>query len=98
MKVVFKIALVLVLGARPARADRRMYAETYEAVTAAKGELDVESWTTYAPLGELDGAAASRGVREMIELEYGLTHRWDVALYNMVDLITSGTTTSGYAG
>jgi hypothetical protein len=76
-----------------------MYAETYEAVTAPKGELDVESWTTYAPLGELDGAAASRGVRQMIELEYGLTDRWDIALYNMFDGITAANmTASGYAG
>jgi hypothetical protein len=100
MKVVFNstcAATVFVL-ASPAHADRRMYAETYEAVTAPKGELDVESWTTYAPLGELDGAAASRGVREMIELEYGITDRWDVALYNMIDGITSGDTQSGYAG
>lgn len=82
---------------RPARADRRAYGQTYEAVTAPQGELDVEMWTTYARLGEVDGGPASRGVRQMIELEYGITDRWDVALYNMADLGTDETD-SGYAG
>jgi hypothetical protein len=85
------------LAPAPARADRRAYGQTYEAVTATEGELDVEMWTTYAHLGEVDGGPPSRGVREMIELEYGLTDRWDVALYNMLDF-TTGDTDSGYAG
>ena len=98
MKVVFKSVVALAVLAGEADADRRMYAETYEAVTAPKGELDVESWTTYGRAGELDGGPASRGVRQMIELEYGLTDRWDVAVYNMFDGIIGGDTQSGYAG
>jgi hypothetical protein len=86
------------LPASAARADRRAYGITYEAVTAPRGELDVETWTTIAPQGEVDGGPSSRGMREMIELEYGITDRWDVALYNMLDMITSGDTDSGYAG
>jgi hypothetical protein len=88
---------VLQLSAKSAIADRRAYGETYEAVLAPKGELDIETWSTYAPQGEIDGGPASRGVREMIELEYGITDRWDAALYNMLD-ITTGDTASGYAG
>src|SRR5689334_15608717 len=84
----------LAVGEGAARADRRAYGETYEAVIAPKGELDVEVWSTYAAAGELDGGPASRGAREMVELEYGITDRWDAALYNMVDL----TGDSGYAG
>jgi hypothetical protein len=95
------IALVLAAAAAllpgSAQADRRAYGTTYEAVTAPKGELDVESWTTYAPEGEVEGSAASKGMREMIELEYGITDHWDVALYNMLDIV-SGETDSGYAG
>ena len=91
------VALVAAVAA-PARADRRAYGVTYEAVTAPKGELDVETWSTFSPAGELDGGPASRGVREMVELEYGLTDRWDAALYNMLDVITSGDTKTGYAG
>ena len=67
-------------------------------MTAPRGELDVETWTTIAPQGEVEGGPAARGMREMIELEYGITDRWDVALYNMLDMITSGETDSGYAG
>jgi hypothetical protein len=86
------------LSSQAAHADRRAYGTTYEAVTAPKGEIDVETWTTFAPEGEIGGGPSSRGVREMIELEYGITDHWDVALYNMVDMITSGETKSGYAG
>jgi hypothetical protein len=93
--VLFAAAL---LTSSQAMADRRAYGVTYEAVTAPRGELDVETWTTIAPQGEIDGGPSSRGLREMIELEYGITDRWDVALYNMVDKITSGDTDSGYAG
>jgi len=92
------LALSAAMSTREAAADRRAYGETYEAVTAPKGELDVELWTTYARLGEIDGGPASRGVRQMIELEYGITDRWDMALYNMFDAITTGDTSSGYAG
>ena len=81
-----------------ALADRRAYGVTYEAVTAPRGELDVEVWSTIAPKGEVDGGPSSRGLRQMIELEYGITDRWDMALYNMLDVITSGDTESGYAG
>jgi hypothetical protein len=95
----FAAALLAVpLVAPDAFADRRAYGTTYEAVTAPKGEIDVESWSTFAPDGEISGGPSSRGVREMIELEYGITDRWDVALYNMLDMITSGDTESGYAG
>jgi hypothetical protein len=87
-----------VLSSPDAFADRRAYGTTYEAVTAPRGEIDVETWTTFAPNGEVDGGPSSRGMREMIEIEYGITDHWDAALYNMLDMITSGDTDSGYAG
>src|SRR5215813_10295055 len=86
------------LPASTALADRRAYGTTYEAVTAPRGELDVETWTTFAPHGEVDGGPSSRGLREMVELEYGITDRWDAALYNMLDVTTTDETSSGYAG
>jgi len=92
------VGVVLPLLVSQAHADRRAYGVTYEAVTAPRGELDVETWSTFAPQGEVDGGPSSRGVREMIELEYGITDRWDAALYNMLDMITTGDTASGYAG
>jgi hypothetical protein len=87
----------LVVQAGVARADRRAYATTYEAVTAPRGELDVELWSTYAGDGEVLDGPPSKGFRNMVELEYGLTDRWDVALYNLLDVDTvSGDT--GYGG
>jgi hypothetical protein len=92
------LVAVAVLASSEARADRRAYGTTYEAVTAPRGEIDLETWTTFAPEGEVDGGPSSRGLREMIEIEYGITDHWDAALYNMVDMITSGDTDSGYSG
>ena len=93
----FAALVVLPLLAHDAFADRRAYGVTYEAVTAPKGEIDLESWSTFAPAGEITGGPSSRGVREMIEIEYGITDRWDMALYNMIDA-TSDSATTGYAG
>jgi hypothetical protein len=90
--------LLIPLGASRADADRRAYGTTYEAVTAPQGEVDVETWSTFAPRGEVEGGPSSRGIREMIELEYGITDHWDVALYNMLDMITASGAESGYAG
>jgi len=90
-------ALALVFIAAPAHADRRAYGTTYEAVTAPKGELDVELWSTYARDGEVEGGPPSKGFRNMLELEYGLTERWDVALYNLLDTDTT-TGDTGYGG
>jgi hypothetical protein len=108
MRITFKITLRVVLPilgavlavalpARPARADRRAYTTTYEAVTAPKGELDVEMWSSYADKGELLDGPASKGFRNMLELEYGFTDRWDMALYNLLD-VTSDSANTGYAG
>ena len=107
MRITFKIISTAVLALpalaalwpATARADRRAYAETYEAVTAPRGELDVETWSTYATDGEVPNgpAGAVKGFRNMLELEYGLTDRWDVALYNLLDTDTS-TGQTGYAG
>jgi hypothetical protein len=98
-KLTFAAALTAAaLASSPALADRRAYGVTYEAVTAPKGEIDVETWNTFAPQGEVSGGPASRGMRTMLEVEYGITDHWDLALYNMFDMITSGDTSSGYAG
>ncbi|MDB4983489.1 MAG: hypothetical protein JWM82_4241 [Myxococcales bacterium] len=91
------LGLMVLLDPTSARADRRAYATTYEAVTAPKGELDVEMWSSYARDGELLDGPPTKGFRNMLELEYGLTDRWDVALYNLLDVDTvSGDT--GYGG
>jgi hypothetical protein len=92
------LATLALLHAGAAHADRRAYAETYEAVTAPKGELDVEMWSTYARDGEVMNGPTTKGFRNMLELEYGLTDRWDVALYNLLDVDTGDSGQTGYAG
>jgi hypothetical protein len=91
------LTILVSLPAGSARADRRAYAETYEAVTAPQGELDVEVWNTYANEGDVLNGPPARGYRAMLELEYGVTSRWDVALYNIFD-VSSETGASGYGG
>lgn len=64
-----------------ARADRRYYGETYNATTAAPGSLDVELWSTFHQAPKDEGN--SHVWRHQLELETGITDRWDVALYNV---------------
>ena len=81
-------ALVPVL----ARADRRAYGETYGAVTAPKGALDLELWSTYhAPPG---GAPPGTPylLRHQVEVETGLTDRWDVAVYGIARQLEGSST------
>src|SRR5712692_2272063 len=80
-------AAAILLWPASVRADRRAYGETYEAVTATRGELDVEVWNTYAEDGELLNGPASKGYRGMFELEYGITSNWDIAVYNLLDIV-----------
>ncbi|HSD26995.1 MAG TPA: hypothetical protein VLL75_06795, partial [Vicinamibacteria bacterium] len=82
-------ALALVAVPSASRADRRYYGQTYNAVTAPKGSLDVELWTTY--YDPPNGAAAGTPSlwRHQLELETGITDRWDVAVYGIARQIES---------
>ena len=64
-----------------ARAARRYYGETYSAATAPPGGLDLEGWTTFH---QAPRAGGSDFWRHQLEVETGLTDRWDVALYGML--------------
>jgi hypothetical protein len=83
--------LTLAIGLAPsaARADRRYYGETYNQTTSAPGGVDIEPWTT------LVQPRASSGERQFwqhqLELETGITSRWDVALYNVFQYVQGDT-------
>lgn len=63
------------------RADRRTLIRAYEYMTQPQGNLELEIWNEVeAPKG--DGFDAAATVHR-IELEYGLTDHWDVALYHV---------------
>jgi hypothetical protein len=74
-------ALALALVPTAARADRRYYGETYTAQTAPQGSLDLELWSTFHQAPRNSGAPDVW--RHQVELETGITDRWDVALYNI---------------
>lgn len=78
VRVAWTVAAALLLPAA-ARADRRYYGETYNAVTAAPGGLDVEAWSTLYRAPKEGGTSFWR---HSLELETGITERWDIALYN----------------
>jgi hypothetical protein len=63
-----------------ARADRRYYGETYTAQTAPRGSLDLELWSTFHDRPREGGLHVWR---HQVELETGITDRWDVAVYNI---------------
>jgi hypothetical protein len=75
------VALTLALVPAAARADRRYYGETYTASIAPRGSLDLELWSTFHD-SPRDGSAPALW-RHQVELETGITDRWDVALYNI---------------
>ncbi len=74
-------ALLLLAVPSLALADRRYYGETYNATTAQPGGLDVELWST---LHQAPRAGGVQLWRHQLELETGITSRWDVALYNVI--------------
>lgn len=73
--------LSLSLLAPAARADRRTMIRAYEYMTQPKDNLELEIWNDIeAPK---DGGFDSASTVHRIELEYGITDHWDVALYHV---------------
>lgn len=73
------LALGIVLWPAAARADRRAFGFTYEYATAAEDQTEVELATTGTRATWADRAPETYALR--LELEHGLTDRWDVSLY-----------------
>lgn len=80
-RAILPAAAVAMLAFAPdARADRRYYGTTYDATTSPPGGVDLELWTTFAQPPRAGGSP--QYWYHQIELETGITSRWDVALYN----------------
>jgi hypothetical protein len=77
----FNALLAWALVAPAARADRRTMIRAYEYMTQPQGNLDLEIWNDIdAPKqGGFDQATTLH----RIELEYGITDHWDLALYHV---------------
>ena len=71
----------LLLSASSVYADRRSYVWTYEYMTMLKGMWELETYvTTEVPNMHKSNINT---VKSQLELEYGITDRWDVSMYQM---------------
>jgi hypothetical protein len=83
MRIIISIssALAAALVAPAARADRRSMIRAYEYATQPEGNLEFELWNDVeAPK---DGGFDAAATTQRVELEYGLTDHWDMALYHV---------------
>jgi len=69
-------ALLFLTMAASASADRRRFVWTYEPILQVPGGADLEFYQT-TRLGQTDSW------EYRIEIEHGLTHRWDVSVYQI---------------
>ncbi len=79
----FLVALffgILFIGVtQDAYADRRGYVWAYEYMTMRKGMFEIEYYLTHAQ-PDIDESKPNTQ-KHYVELEYGITNHWDVALY-----------------
>lgn len=86
------LALTLALPSL-ASADRRAFTQTYEYMTMPRGETEVEIYSTQNQATWDDDSPSSFELA--LEVEHGITDRWDVALYHIFDQSTGdGTVTN----
>jgi hypothetical protein len=83
MRITISINLILAgaLLAPAARADRRTMIRAYEYMSQPEGNLELEIWNDVA--APKDGGFDLARTQHRIELEYGLTDHWDMALYHV---------------
>lgn len=72
----------------PAHADRRSFTETYEFATVPQGHTAIEIWHTQAR-GTWD-ADTPLALQNILEIEHGITDRWDAALYQVFEQSSTG--------
>jgi hypothetical protein len=73
--------LAALLLAPAARADRRTLIRATEYMTQPEGNLELEFWNDVA--APRNGGFDQAATLQRIELEYGLTDHWDLALYHV---------------
>jgi len=83
MRITIGLNLLLAgaLLAPAARADRRTMIRAYEYMTQPQGNLELEIWNDID--SPKDGGFDAASTLHRIELEYGLTDHWDMALYHV---------------
>lgn len=76
---VFLFVFFFISFAFDAFADRRSYVWTYEYMTMLKGRFELEYYLT-SKIPDIDRSGINT-FEHWLELEYGITDRWDVAVY-----------------
>jgi len=80
MRITIGLIFLTLAAALPARADRRSFIRSYEFQTQPAGNLEFEMWNEVeSPRGSI----ADSLITHKLELEYGVTDRFDVALYHV---------------
>lgn len=72
--------LLVLFAADTARADRRSYVWTYEYLTMRKGHSEIEYYLTHK-IPDFHQYDKKNTWEHQVEYEYGLTDRWDIAVY-----------------
>jgi len=67
--------------ATPARADRRAFTHTYEYQTMPEGETELEIYSTQDR--EKFTGDAAKNFELKLEIEHGITERWDFSIYHV---------------
>jgi hypothetical protein len=91
------LSAVLAAGPAPAKADPRSYVWTYEYMTVREGHAELEYYST-TEVADTDAPETSTW-KHQVELEYGLTPRTDIAMYqNFKQANTPASKTFSYEG
>lgn len=72
-----------------AHADRRAFTRTYEYLTMPQGQTEVEIYSTQSR-STFDGATSPQSFNLQLEIEHGITDRWDVSLYHVFTQASDG--------
>ncbi len=88
IKLVSLLSLFIFLLSSSVWADRRSYVWTYEYMITHKGELELENYLDFEAPNWNDKSTSSW--TNQIELEYGITKSWDIALYQVFSQANSG--------
>lgn len=73
-------------------ADRRSFTETYEYSTVPDGKTAVELWHTQARRNW--DATTPQSFEQIVELEHGLTDKWDLAFYSVFSQVSGDAMTA----
>ncbi|MHC4171373.1 MAG: hypothetical protein ACYST5_00315, partial [Planctomycetota bacterium] len=72
--------LLVLFAADTVNADRRGYVWTYEYMTMPKGQAEIEYYLTHK-VPDFHNYDNKNTWQHQVEYEYGLTDRWDIAVY-----------------